>query len=96
MVPARESLFRNGFRPSKGDADMREVIVTGGDTGIGYAIADAFVAAGDRVVITGRRTDRLDAAVDRLARRPGRSHSTRANRWRSRLPCRSCPHGSTC
>ncbi|MFD0820552.1 SDR family NAD(P)-dependent oxidoreductase [Micromonospora zhanjiangensis] len=45
---------------------MRNVIVTGGGTGIGYAIAEAFVAAGDRVVVTGRRKNRLDAAVERL------------------------------
>ena len=38
---------------------MRTVLVTGGGTGIGYAIAEAFVAAGDRVVITGRRAEVL-------------------------------------
>ena len=38
---------------------MRTVLVTGGGTGIGYAIAAAFVAAGDRVVITGRRASVL-------------------------------------
>jgi 3-oxoacyl-[acyl-carrier protein] reductase len=45
---------------------MRTVLVTGGGTGIGYAIAEAFVAAGDRVVITGRRADVLAAAGARL------------------------------
>ncbi|MFD1542283.1 SDR family oxidoreductase [Nonomuraea guangzhouensis] len=45
---------------------MREVVVTGGGTGIGYAIAAAFVAAGDRVTITGRREQVLKEAAARL------------------------------
>ena len=45
---------------------MRTVLVTGGGTGIGYAIAEAFVAAGDRVVITGRRREVLADACARL------------------------------
>ena len=34
---------------------MRQVIVTGGGTGIGRAVAAAFAGAGDQAVITGRR-----------------------------------------
>ncbi|HEX2362718.1 MAG TPA: SDR family NAD(P)-dependent oxidoreductase [Jiangellaceae bacterium] len=34
---------------------MRNVVVTGGATGIGYAIAATFAAARDAVVITDRR-----------------------------------------
>lgn len=49
---------------------MRDVVVTGGGTGIGYAIAARFVAAGDRVTITGRRADVLGAAAARLPARP--------------------------
>lgn len=45
---------------------MREVVVTGGGTGIGYAIAAAFAGAGDRVTITGRRPHVLAEAADRL------------------------------
>ncbi|HYN92335.1 MAG TPA: SDR family oxidoreductase [Pilimelia sp.] len=45
---------------------MRNIVVTGGGTGIGYAIAEAFVAQGDRVVLTGRRRAVLDEAVRRL------------------------------
>ncbi|GAA2591968.1 SDR family oxidoreductase [Winogradskya consettensis] len=45
---------------------MRNVIVTGGATGIGYAVAEAFATAGDQVVITGRRKEVLEAAATRL------------------------------
>ncbi|MBT2224503.1 SDR family NAD(P)-dependent oxidoreductase [Nonomuraea sp. NEAU-A123] len=45
---------------------MREVVVTGGGTGIGYAIAATFASAGDRVTITGRREQVLKEAAARL------------------------------
>lgn len=45
---------------------MRQIIVTGGGTGIGYAIAEHFATAGDVVTITGRRRDVLDAAAAAL------------------------------
>ncbi|MFC4115572.1 SDR family NAD(P)-dependent oxidoreductase [Nonomuraea zeae] len=45
---------------------MREVVVTGGGTGIGYAIAAAFAALGDHVTITGRRDHVLKEAAERL------------------------------
>lgn len=48
---------------------MREVVVTGGGTGIGYAIAAGFVAAGDQVTITGRREAVLADAGARLGAR---------------------------
>lgn len=41
-------------------------VVTGGNSGIGLAIAERFVAEGARVFITGRRQDALDAAVARI------------------------------
>lgn len=37
----------------------RTVIVTGATSGFGKAIAERFAAAGDRVIITGRRNERL-------------------------------------
>ncbi|MEZ7003163.1 SDR family oxidoreductase [Streptomyces sp. SCSIO 75703] len=41
-------------------------LVTGASRGIGYGVAEAFVARGDRVCITGRNEDALKEAVDRL------------------------------
>ena len=44
----------------------RAAIVTGGSRGIGFAIARALVARGDRVCITGRNADSLAEAVATL------------------------------
>ena len=41
-------------------------VITGGGTGIGFGTAQAFVAAGARVVLVGRRADVLDAAAREL------------------------------
>jgi NAD(P)-dependent dehydrogenase (short-subunit alcohol dehydrogenase family) len=41
-------------------------LVTGSTAGIGYAIAEAFVREGARVVINGRSRESVDAAVTRL------------------------------
>src|SRR3954463_2314488 len=41
-------------------------LITGGSSGIGLAIADAFIKAGAYVYITGRRQAELDAAVASL------------------------------
>ena len=55
----------------------RVVLVTGGNRGIGLAVAQAFVAAGDRVAITSRSGELPDAlagtdvlVVDRAGGRP--------------------------
>ncbi|MFH8558454.1 SDR family oxidoreductase [Streptomyces celluloflavus] len=44
----------------------RTALITGASRGIGYGIAQALVARGDRVCITGRNEDALEEAVDRL------------------------------
>ncbi|GGV46468.1 SDR family oxidoreductase [Streptomyces spectabilis] len=44
----------------------KAALVTGASRGIGYGIAEALVARGDRVCITGRNEDALKEAVERL------------------------------
>ncbi|MFD1831108.1 MULTISPECIES: SDR family oxidoreductase [Streptomyces] len=44
----------------------RVALITGASRGIGYGIAEALVARGDRVCITGRNEDALKEAVERL------------------------------
>lgn len=44
----------------------RLAIVTGGGTGLGFAMASCLVAAGARVIITGRRADVLQQAATQL------------------------------
>jgi uncharacterized oxidoreductase len=41
------------------------VLITGGATGIGFALAEAFIAAGNRVVVCGRRQERLEEAKNK-------------------------------
>jgi 3-oxoacyl-[acyl-carrier protein] reductase len=48
------------------DLDGKVALVTGGSRGIGFGIAQALVARGDRVCITGRNEDSLKDAVARL------------------------------
>ncbi|QUH02878.1 SDR family oxidoreductase [Saccharopolyspora erythraea] len=48
---------------------MRQIVVTGAGTGIGYAIAEHFAASGDAVTITGRRAEVLHRAADTLGAR---------------------------
>ncbi len=41
-------------------------LITGGSKGIGYGIAEALLAEGLKVVITGRTTETIDEAINRL------------------------------
>ena len=50
-------------------SEQREIVVTGGGTGIGLAVAARFAAAGERVTVTGRRKDVLEAAAERIGAR---------------------------
>jgi short-subunit dehydrogenase len=52
----------------------KRVLITGGSSGIGYAIAEAILAKGARLVITGRRADVLQQAKEKL--RPSGSIET--------------------
>lgn len=47
----------------------RVVVVVGGTSGLGLSAAKALVAAGASVVITGRRQDKIDKALDQLGNR---------------------------
>ncbi|KAL4430704.1 hypothetical protein ABPG75_005960 [Micractinium tetrahymenae] len=44
----------------------KRVVITGGSRGLGFAMAQQFLAAGDTVAITGRDPERLAAAVEAL------------------------------
>ncbi|MDI5964860.1 SDR family NAD(P)-dependent oxidoreductase [Streptantibioticus silvisoli] len=57
-------------RPWDGAA-VRTVVVTGGGTGIGRSVAERFAAAGDEVVIVGRREEVLRGAAAELGARNG-------------------------
>ncbi|WP_224241426.1 SDR family NAD(P)-dependent oxidoreductase [Hyalangium gracile] len=54
---------------------LRQVLITGGGRGIGQAVAEALLRAGGRVVVTGRRVERLEALASAW---PGRAFA---------LPC---------
>lgn len=46
----------------------KTALITGATAGIGEAATEVFVAAGWRVIATGRRTERLEALAERLGR----------------------------
>ncbi|WNV86397.1 SDR family oxidoreductase [Umezawaea sp. Da 62-37] len=49
-----------------GRYDGRNVVITGGSSGLGFAMASLLVDGGARVLITGRGQDALDSARERL------------------------------
>jgi NAD(P)-dependent dehydrogenase (short-subunit alcohol dehydrogenase family) len=65
-VPDFEDLQMAGGAFSLAD---KLAIVTGGGTGLGFAMAECLLSAGARVVITGRRVDVLEAAAAKLGSR---------------------------
>ena len=48
------------------DVGGNTVLITGGGTGIGFALAEKFVSAGSVVIVCGRRKSRLQAAKHKL------------------------------
>lgn len=51
----------------------RTALITGGTSGIGYSIAEAFLNNGAEVVITGRSAERVESAVIKLQRASDKS-----------------------
>ena len=48
------------------DLKANTILITGGSSGIGLALAERFLARGNRVIICGRRAEKLQAARDRF------------------------------
>jgi len=67
----------------------RVVVVSGGGTGMGRAIARSFAMDGDRVVILGRRTGVLRDAAEKLNAEAG------GTSWRGTAPTSRIPPRST-
>ena len=61
------------------DLDGKAAIVTGGGRGIGLEIAEGLVEAGARVLLTGRRKQWLEPAVEDLRGRGGEAHFVEAD-----------------
>jgi uncharacterized oxidoreductase len=57
----------------------KRVLITGGSSGIGFAIAEAMLAKGAEVAITGRRPDVLSDAAEQLRQGGGRVGSIAAD-----------------
>ena len=71
------------------EVDGKVVLITGGGTGIGAAVAERYAAEGAHVVVVGRRREPLDAVAERtgaavvvgmrrMRRRPGPPSRTRS------------------
>jgi uncharacterized oxidoreductase len=48
------------------EVENNTILITGGATGIGFALAESFVKLGNTVVVCGRRADKLNSAKKRL------------------------------
>ena len=59
----------------------KNALVTGGSSGIGLAIAQAFVNAGARVAISGRRADTLDEAINIIGSNCIAVEAARSHSW---------------
>jgi len=78
LSPLAWRAHRFGLSPERWAAlAKRTTLVTGAGTGVGAAVATALAAAGATVILSGRRTERLEAtraALPGLAIDPARAH----------------------
>ena len=66
LIDREQQLHQMDMTSGTGRLQGRQVLVTGGTTGIGFAIAERFLREGARVVVTGRNQDlgrRAEAAL---------------------------------
>lgn len=62
----RQVLMMEGGNPGMGKYSDKNVVITGGSSGMGLALAELLVRGGARVMITGRSQAKLYAARERL------------------------------
>lgn len=67
LRPKRNVTVNIATLPKNQLLQSRCAIITGGTSGIGYSIAEAFLNAGATVIITGRSKDRIDTAIKKLS-----------------------------
>lgn len=70
----------------------KNVVITGATSGIGEAIARAYLEQGENVVLTGRRTDRLDTLKSEFAE----IFPNQTNRLDLSTGCHRYDHGQDC
>ncbi len=67
QVPIKKHVTANIVNLSPNELlNGRCALITGGTSGIGYSIAEAFIKAGAFVIITGRNKDKIQTACDAL------------------------------
>jgi len=64
---------------SPGTLAGRVALITGGGTGIGFAIASGFVEVGVKVILASRKLDQLNIAVEKLRRAGGTAMAVQAD-----------------
>lgn len=52
--------------------NYKSILVIGATSGIGYALAEKFLAEGKKVVVIGRRKDRLGEFVEKYSKQYGK------------------------
>lgn len=63
--------MNNSASPAGFSLERKHALVTGGGSGIGFAIAETLAAAGARLTLLGRRADALEQAAARITKTTG-------------------------